>query len=141
VTDRGNSGVIYRCDDNHDYPWQTGLEMQILDNLRHADGKQPNTSAGSLYALVAPDANLDIVRPVGQWNHSRIVARGDTIQHYLNGYKILEVVLSSPEYAAARAASKWVDHPAMGTLPRGHIALQDHGDEVAFRGIKVRPLK
>lgn len=136
----GNSGVIYRCDENHDYPWQTGLEMQILDNAGHADGKEPKTAAGSLYAIFAGDPNLDVVRPAGQWNESRIVVRGTKVEHHLNGFKILGCDLTSPEYAQARAASKWVNHPHMGTLKRGHIALQDHGDEVAFRAIKVRSL-
>ena len=134
----GNSGIIYRCDEDHEYPWQSGIEMQILDNAGHADGKEAKTSAGSLYAIAAP--SLDVVRPPGEWNHARIVARGTKIEHWLNGFKILEIDLSSDEYQQLRAQSKWAKHPDMGTRPRGHIALQDHGDEVAFRAIKVRSL-
>ena len=134
----GNSGIIYRCDEDHDYTWQTGLEMQILDNTKHVDGKDPRTSAGSLYAIMAP--GLDVVRPAGEWNHARIVARGTKIEHHLNGFKVLEVDLAGDEYAQLRSASKWANHPNMGTRTRGHIALQDHGEEVAFRAIKIHRL-
>jgi type 1 glutamine amidotransferase len=136
----GNSGIIYRCTEDHEYSWQTGLEMQILDNAGHADGKEPKTSAGSLYAILSPAPGKDLVRPAGEWNRSRIVARGSKIEHWLNGFKILEIDMSSDEYKQLRSQSKWTKHPEMGTRAHGHIALQDHGDEVAFRAIKVRPL-
>jgi type 1 glutamine amidotransferase len=136
----GNSGIIYRSTEDHDYSWQTGLEMQILDNAGHADGRDPKTSAGALYALVPRAAELDVVRPAGEWNHARIVARGTKIEHHLNGFKILEIDLASEKYASLRAESKWAKHPDMGTRTRGHIALQDHGDQVEFRALKVRRL-
>lgn len=139
ASERGNSGVIYRCTEEFKWAWETGLEMQILDDERHRDGKNPKTSAGSLYDLF-PAAH-DVVRPAGEWNTARIVARGTKIEHWLNGVKIVDVDLAGPEYAAAHAASKWPTMPNMGTRPRGHIALQDHGDEVWFRNIKIRELK
>lgn len=134
----GNSGIIYRCDEEHQYTWQTGLEMQILDDARHGDGKNETTRAGTLYALI-PCA-YDVTRPAGEWNEARVIARGSKIEHWLNGYKVVECDLESAEHKELRAASKFDKMPDFGKLPRGHIALQDHGDEVCFRNIKVRRL-
>jgi type 1 glutamine amidotransferase len=135
----GNSGVIYRCTEEFKWVWETGLEMQILDDGGHKDGSKAKTSAGALYDLVSPAH--DVARPVGEWNTARIVARGPKIEHWLNGVKIVEAELGSEAYKKAYAESKWPTMPNMGTRLRGHIALQDHGDEVWFRDIKVRELK
>jgi type 1 glutamine amidotransferase len=131
----GNSGIIYRCDEDHGYTWQTGREMQILDDERHQDGKKPKTSAGAMYDLFP--ATYDVVRPAGHWNHARVVARGTTIEHWLNGVRVVAIDTASDEYARAHAASKFPSMPDFGKPLRGHIALQDHGDLVEFRNIKV----
>jgi hypothetical protein len=134
----GNSGIIYRATEDHAYPWETGPEYQILDDDAHRDGSKPNTRAGSLYDLY-PCAS-DVVRPAGEWNETLIVVRGPHIQHYLNGVLVVDAYIGSPEYKAAHAQSKWTGMPDFATRDRGHIALQDHGDEVWFRTIRVRPL-
>ncbi|TVQ81350.1 MAG: DUF1080 domain-containing protein [Phycisphaeraceae bacterium] len=139
VSPRGNSGIIYRCTEDHAYSWETGLEMQILDDAGHGDGLNPKTRAGSLYDLFpAPEG---VVRPAGEWNTARIVARGTRVQHWLNGEKIVDVDILSPEFKAAWKDSKWPNMPNFATRLRGHIALQDHGDEVWFRNIKIREIQ
>lgn len=133
-----NSGIIYRATEDHDYPWQTGMECQILDDANHADGKKPQTRAGTLYDLVA--CAVDVSRPPGEWNHARIIVKGTHIQHWLNGFKVVDIDMASEDYKKAHAASKWPGMPDFGKRAKGHIALQDHGDEVQFRNIKVKKL-
>ncbi len=136
----GNSGIFFHVveDSALQYVWQTGPEMQVLDNARHPDGRQPNTSAGSNFALYAPAR--DVSRPAGEWNAARLVVRGDHVEHWLNGEKLLEYELGGPEWKARVAASKFASMPRYGLARRGHIALQDHGDPVAFRNIRIRVL-
>jgi len=134
-----NSGVMFRCAESHDFPWRTGPEMQILDDAGHQDGKVPTRSAGSLYDLFAPSA--DVVRPANEWNSSRMHIEGTRIQYFLNGVKVVDVDTTSEEYKAAYVKSKWPGMPTYGSTTTGHICLQDHGDEVAFRNLKVRRIK
>jgi Domain of Unknown Function (DUF1080) len=136
----GNSGVFFHVveDSTTQYVWQTGPEMQVLDNAGHADGRQPNTSAGSNFALYAPAR--DVTRPPGQWNAARLVVRGDHVEHWLNGEKLLEYELGSAEWQQRVAASKFAEMPRYGRARRGHIALQDHGDRVAYRNLRIRTL-
>lgn len=135
----GNSGVMYRCAEDKTYPWETGPEMQILDDANHADGKKPKTRAGTLYDIYA--CAFDVSRPAGEWNTAKVVAKGDRIEHWLNGFKVVETVLWSEEFKAAHGASKWPGMPDYAKRAKGRIALQDHGDEVSFRNVKIRELK
>ncbi|MGQ0629092.1 MAG: family 16 glycoside hydrolase, partial [Phycisphaerales bacterium] len=135
----GNSGVIYRCTEDHTYPWETGPEMQILDDANHKDGKKPATRAGTLYDLLP--CEQDVSRPAGEWNSAALIVRGSRIQHWLNGFKVVDVDTAGATYLAAHKASKWPGMKDFNTKPEGHIALQDHGDEVRFRNIKIRVLK
>lgn len=139
VAEGGNSGVMYRCTEDKNYPWETGREYQILDDARHADGKGRLTRAACMYA-VAP-LEFDVARPAGEWNHARIVCKGDRIEHHLNGFKVVDLDAASQEYAAAIDASKFRTMPHYGKPLKGRIALQDHGDPVWYRNIKIRVLK
>jgi hypothetical protein len=138
VSPGGNSGIFFGVTEDADYVWQTGPEYQILDDEGHRDGLTPETSAGSNYALHAPAAAL--ARPAGEWNSARLVVRGNHVEHWLNGEKIVSYEIRSEEWKALVAASKFRDMPGYGQARRGHIALQDHGDHVAFRNVRIRVL-
>jgi len=135
----GNSGVFFRASEETPAIWQNSAEYQILDNAGHKDGASPITSTGSNYAMHAPAK--DVSKPAGQWNASRIVVRGNHVEHWLNGEKIVEYEIGTPEWVALYEKSKFNKYPTYGRVPRGHIAIQDHGDYVAFRSIKIRPAK
>ena len=138
VAKASNSGIIYRCTEDHTYPWETGYEYQVLDNAAHNDGKNGKTSAGSLYDLFAP--KYDVSNAAGSWNSGRIIAKGSRLTHYLNGVKVVDIDTNGPEYKDAHAKSKWPKMPDFGTKAAGVIALQDHGDEVWYRNLRVRTL-
>jgi hypothetical protein len=134
----GNSGIMFRVTTEADETWLTGPEIQLLDNDRHPDGRNPLTAAGSNYALHAPVR--DVTRPVGEWNEVRLLVRGAHVEHWLNGVKVVEYDLWSPDWEARVAASKFRAVTDYGRARRGHIAFQDHGDFVGFRNIRIRPL-
>lgn len=134
----GNSGVMYRVGEGPGAPYETGPEYQILDNAGHADGANPRTSAASCYGLYAPAA--DLTKPVGSWNSGKIVVIGRHVEHWLNGTRVLAYDLGSAEWSARVAASKFAGWPGYGRLNRGHIVLQDHGNPVAYRNIRIKVL-
>ncbi|MBI4476142.1 MAG: DUF1080 domain-containing protein [Acidobacteria bacterium] len=134
----GNSGIFYRGVEDSEAIYWSAPEMQILDNGGHRDGKNSATSAGSNYALHAPVR--DVTKPIGEWNEVRIVAKGAHVEHWMNGVKLLEYELWSPEWEALVKASKFKEHPGYGRAKKGHIGLQDHGNPIWFRNIKIRPL-
>jgi hypothetical protein len=138
VAPGGNSGIMLRVSEAEREPWLTGPELQVLDDAGHRDGRNPLTSAGSLYALVAPSAKA--VRPAGQWNRARVVMRGTRLRHWLNGVEIVDCDLASPELRGKIAASKFKDMPRFAMERSGHIDLQDHGDDVWYRNIRIREL-
>lgn len=135
----GNSGIFYRATETAERIYETAPEYQVLDDARHADGKDPLRSAGSAYGLYAPPRG--VVKPAGEWNAARIVVRGNHVEHWLNGQKVVEYELGSPDWSAKVQASKFKDWPGYGKSARGHIGLQDHGDTVSFRNIRIRELK
>ncbi len=137
----GNSGVIYLAEEaeGRETAWETGPEYQLLDNTCHADAENgPDRTAGAAYDVYGPDT--DVTRPAGEWNESRIVVDDGRVEHWLNGTNIIEYELGSDEFQERLADSKWTDYPDYGTVDEGHIALQDHGDPVWFRNIKIRRL-
>jgi len=138
IPEGSNSGIFFHASEDHDYVWESAPEMQILDDAHHPDGKNPKTSAGSNYALIAPPPN--VTRPVGCWNEVRLIVRGSHVEHWQNGVKLLEYELWSPEWKALVAGSKFAKMPGYGLNKTGRIALQDHGDPVSFRDIRIRPL-
>jgi cytochrome c len=134
----GNSGVFYRVNEDLDWPFFTGPEFQVLDNAEHADGRNSLTSAGSNYALHAPVR--DTTALVGFFNQVRIVCDGPHVEHWLNGVKIVEYELWTDEWKQMVADSKFKAWPNYGLMKQGHIVLQDHGDQVWYRNIKIRAL-
>jgi hypothetical protein len=138
VAPGGNSGVMFHVTEDHEYAWQTGPEYQILDDAGHRDGGDPLTSAGANYAMHA--AERGVARPAGEWNQSLLRVTGTRVEHWLNGKKLVEYDLWSPDWKRRVEGSKWRDHPDYGMREMGRIALQDHGDRVAYRGIRIRVL-
>jgi hypothetical protein len=136
VAPGGNSGIFYRVTEEADHAYETGPEMQVLDDARHQDGGSRLTSAGSLYGLYAAPAG--VVKPAGEWNAVRIVVNGSHVEHWLNGVKVVEAEMGSPDWERRVRESKFKEWPGFGRAARGHIALQDHGDWVAYRNIKIK---
>jgi hypothetical protein len=138
VSPGGNSGVFYRATEDYPAVWQSAVEMQVLDDSLHHDGKDPKTSAGSLYGLIAPTNKVLV--PVGEYNKAKVVAKGNHIEHWLNGAKILAYEFGSDELNSLIAESKFKDFSGFAKAREGYIALQHHGEEVWYRNIRVRPL-
>lgn len=138
ISEGGNSGIFYRATEEGNYIWQTATEMQVLDDARHSDGRSELTSAGSNFALYP--VRRGISKPAGEWNTVRLLVNGTHVEHWLNGVKVVEYELWSPDWEARVRASKFASMPLYGRAPQGHIGLQDHGDRVEFRDIRIRVL-
>ncbi len=137
----GNSGIMYRvrtAQADTEQTYHSGPEMQVLDDSGYADGRDRLTSAGADYGLY-PSAP-GIVRRPGQWNEVRIVVNGAHVEHWLNGQKIVDYTLWSPDWKAKVAASKFRHWPEYGLAHAGHIALQDHTGRIYFRDIRIKVL-
>jgi hypothetical protein len=143
VAPRGNSGIFVHVTEAHPQVWHTGPEVQVLDDENHPDGRVPETSAGSIYGLVAPGDKA--LRPAGQYNHSRVVVRGSVIEHVLNGQPVVEIDLDSEDFRSRVAASTFGTLPDFSGAREGHIALQHASVSplrapVWFRHVRVRAL-
>ncbi len=138
VPDGGNSGIMFHVTEDYGSPWATGPEMQILDNDAFEGGALEKNSAGSNYDLHAP--SVDTSKPAGEWNTIRLVVNGPSVEHWMNGTKIVQYELWSYEWRELVDGSKWVNHEDYGMRSEGHIALQGDHSPVAFRNIRLRRL-
>jgi hypothetical protein len=136
ISPKGNSGVMFHVIEQGDETYESGPEYQVLDNSR---GERPLEQAGSLYALYAP--SMDMTKPVGQFNTARIIVDHGHVQHWLNGMMVVEYDMGSADFRQRVAGSKFKAWPQFASAPKGHIALQNHGNAVAFRNIKIKVLK
>jgi hypothetical protein len=134
ISPGGNSGIMFRVQESENTPWKTGPEIQILDNQ---GGHDPN-KAGWMYALYP--ASVDTTKPVGEWNQLRFVTRQGKCEHWMNGTKYVEYEIGSADWNEKVAKSKFNAFPGFGKSPKGHLCLQDHGNPVWYRNIKIRPL-
>ncbi len=137
----GNSGIIFNVveDPKYDYVWKTGPEMQVLDNTCHPDAKIDKHRAGNLYDLIA--SKTESVHPAGEWNTAKIISNRGHLELWLNDVKQVETEMFTPEWEAMIQGSKFKTSPDFGKARKGHIALQDHGNQVWFRNIKIREIK
>ncbi len=139
VAPGGNSGIMYHVQESEKASYMTGPEYQVLDNERHPDGKSKMTSAGSCYALYPP--TKDVCKPAGEWNQTKIIIKGSQVEHWLNGTKVVEYEKGGEEWNKKIAESKFKQWAQFGKPKHGHICLQDHGDKVEYRNIKIRVLE
>ena len=143
VSDGGNSGIFYLAQEKPDQPiWKSAPEMQILDNDKHPDAKlgvDGNRAAGSLYDLIP--GNMEVVNPAGEWNEVKILVYKGTVVHTVNGVNVLEYHLWTDDWKNMVLNSKFRDYDDfVNTAEKGYIGLQDHGDDVWFRNIKIKEL-
>ena len=137
----GNSGIIYNVVESpeYNYVWETGPEMQVLDDVCHPDARFPTHKAGDLYDFIS--SSPVTVKPAGEWNKVRIIKNNGKVEHWLNGVNILSYEMYTDQWHAMIAKSKFKDMPGFGRAVKGKIALQDHGNKVWFRNIKIRELR
>ncbi|MBL8828741.1 MAG: DUF1080 domain-containing protein [Planctomycetaceae bacterium] len=134
ISEGGNSGLMYHVLESEKTPWMTGPEIQIQDNVKGHDPQK----AGWLYQLYKSD--VDATKPAGEWNTLRILITPAKCEQYMNGVKYCEYVKGSPDWNERVAASKFSKMPEFGKPTKGHICLQDHGNVVKFRNIKIRKI-
>lgn len=136
----GNSGIIFNSIESDKYyaSYVTGPEMQVLDNECHEDAKIIKHRAGDLYDLIS--CKRETVKKAGEWNEARIVSKNAHYEFYLNGEKVVEFTMHTPEWDAMVKASKFKSMPDFGKSTKGHIVLQDHGNGVWYRNIKIKTL-
>ena len=142
VADGANSGIMWRVSLGDSAPYMSGPEYQILDDSEHSDGANELTAAGSLYGMFPAkdrDGNKTL-REVGTWNKTRITVVGNRVTYYLNLKKVLETEIGSPEWNQQLGKSKFKDWEKFAKNSGGHIAFQDHGNEVWFRNIRIKRL-
>ncbi|SHM21456.1 DUF1080 domain-containing protein [Chitinophaga sp. CF418] len=140
ISEGGNSGIIFGVHEDPQFKatYLTGPEMQVLDDAKHPDGKYPKHNSGDLYDLKKSEKNA--VKPTGEWNKVKILKKDGKLTFWLNGVKTVETTMGSEEWKTLLANSKFKTWKGFGEYAKGHIALQDHGNEVWYRNIKIHVL-
>lgn len=140
ISPKGNSGIIFGIQDKpkYEHSWHTGMEMQVLDNAGHADAENPKHRAGDLYDLIS--CSTETVKPAGEWNKAEIKMDRGKLDLYLNGTNVVSTALWDDNWKKRVSGSKFREWPDFATFKSGHIGLQDHGDPVWFRNIRIRKL-
>ena len=136
---KAKSGIFYNVvEKGYDMAYATGPEYQLIDDDGWPDKLEAWQQTAANYAMHTPTKKA--TKPIGQWNQTRIVVNRGHVQHWLNGAKVVEYDLWTPEWERLVKAGKWKDYPGYGRAKLGRIGLQDHGNKISFRGIKIRPL-
>jgi hypothetical protein len=142
ISEGGNSGIVYHVNEDpaHKTSDVTGPEMQVLDDKRHPNAKQgANRTAGALFDMVAP-SDPTACKPAGEWNKVRLIVNQGHAVHYLNGIQVVQYQIGGREWDRLVSQSKFKDWKYFARYRTGHIALQDHGDQVWYRRIRIREL-
>lgn len=137
IAAEGNSGVIYRVTEEFDQPYFSGPEYQLIDD-KGFPNETPDHLTGTVYGLYTTTSKA--LKPVGEWNNSKLVVNKNHVEHWLNGQKIVEYELGSADWKKRKAESKWKDATGYGLSPKGHIDLQDHGSEIWFKNVMIKLL-
>ncbi len=140
ISENGNSGVMFYVQESeeYNYPWETGPEMQLLDNDGHPDGKIITHRTGDLYDLI--ESSAEVGKSVGEWNEAEVISKDGKLEFYLNGTQTISTTLWDDNWEALVAGSKFKDMPGFGKFKEGKIALQDHGDKIWFRNVQIKEL-
>jgi Domain of Unknown Function (DUF1080) len=133
----GNSGIMFRVTEEFEQPYYSGPEFQLMDDSAFPN-ETPDHLTGSNYGMHA--AGKTITKPAGAWNSSKLIVNKNHVEHWLNGEKVVDYELNSPEWIALKKASKWNEATGYGVASKGHLVLQDHGSEAWFRNIMIKPL-
>jgi hypothetical protein len=131
----GNSGLLYRVTEEYEAAWQSGPEMQLLDDSGHPDGRVPETSCGALYGLYAAESRFSC--PAGLFNIGRVSMRGSRVEHWLNGARVLACDLASRDFRLRASRTKFGGFAQFARAAQGHLVLQHHGTDAWFRDIRI----
>jgi hypothetical protein len=143
ISKQGNSGIMWRSTEEHQYPWVSGPEYQILDSFKQDGHKYTHETnkgniAGSFYDIIPGKEEWS--KPVGEWNETRILVKGSRIKLFLNGHVTADVDTTTEDFKGLLAKSKFNGWEHFNKAAKGHIVFQDHGDRVEFRSIRIRKL-
>jgi hypothetical protein len=141
ISPKGNSGIMFYVHEDttkFKYPWQSGPETQIADNIGNEDGRRPKRHAGDLYDMIS--LSKDVTKPAGEWNQTEVIANNGHLDILVNQQKVLTTTLWDEHWKQVVAGSKFKEWPGFGTYKKGHIALQDHGADVWFRNVQIKRL-
>ena len=141
MSEGGNSGIMYHVQESPDFgqDYITGPEYQLLDDVDSPSESAPHRLTAALYDMYPPNENKSL-NPFGEWNTAKIVVQGKDVEHWLNGVKVLEYTIDSEDFNERRANSKWAQADSWAAYDSGHISLQDHGDKVEFKNIRIKKL-
>ncbi|HEY9049005.1 MAG TPA: DUF1080 domain-containing protein [Ohtaekwangia sp.] len=138
ISAQGNSGIMFRVSEEYSEPYASGPEYQIIDDEGYPGDLKDVQLTGANYDMHVASAKA--AKPVGEWNEGKIIVNGNHVEHWLNGTKVVEYELGSDDWNKRRKVSKWKDFPGYGLTKKGSIDLQDHGNEVWFKNILIKPL-